>query len=42
MREQAYLKVIVKWTFVEGWEEVDPGELPIKVQEKLINYHGGE
>ena len=35
LKEKAYLKVTVKGSFVEEWEEVHAGELPGKVETKL-------
>ncbi|KAF0818153.1 DUF1093 domain-containing protein [Bacillus sp. ZZV12-4809] len=35
LKEKAYLKVTVKGSFVEEWEEAQAGELPVKVETKL-------
>lgn len=35
LKENAFLKVTVKGTFVEEWEEVQVGDLPEKVETRL-------
>ncbi|WP_314068028.1 YxeA family protein [uncultured Vagococcus sp.] len=37
LREGAFLKLEAKGKYVKSWEEVQPGDLPAKVSEKLIS-----
>ncbi|ATH93746.1 hypothetical protein ACH95_11155 [Bacillus glycinifermentans] len=36
LRKNAYLKVYAKGKYVETWEEVQPGDMPNAVRDKLI------
>lgn len=36
LKENAYLKVVIKGSFVEEWEEIQVEELPERVLEKFI------